>query len=220
MISKATIDFDKAEITEEGIFQYCTWVKNAFLVSLRETFSHPDSSEAYRYNKESELSQISIEREYAKKTTKFPAIVIEAEPGDVSISSLGSEQIDTEYSDEELEQYRVYAGKLTMPVKITILGETCTDRDKLIDLVSIYVRYLFRDIFYRNGLLYVDIKSGADSPDTRTSGRLLHKGSVKIQVHAEIRQKVPMSLFEAIESLNFSELLFGTDESDLQSNNE
>jgi hypothetical protein len=120
-------------------------------------------------------------------------------------------------TDEQGVIHVVYPGTMTIPVKISILAKSATDREKLTDLISIYVRFVFREKFYKEKIAYIGITSGEDGEDVQ-DGEVIYKGQVTISCQTEFEQKLDLTLLEAVESINLAGILYGTAAADVQPN--
>ena len=198
--------------------RFTNYVKNAFIEAIRVSFAHPFTPEQYRYDlKDPKKRQISIYRGWPKRVTKYPSILVESDPGDFSISTLDQEEA---YSIEDRngeETDIVYAGVMVLPVRLTILAKSATDREKLTDLLSIYVRFVFRDKFYKSNIPYLDISSGEDGEEV-VDGEVIHKGRVTVRCQTEFHQKIDLTLLDAVAAINIAGILYGSQASDLQPN--
>jgi hypothetical protein len=203
--------------------RFTNYVKNAFVLALREAFAHEATPVEYRYNSTDKAkSQISIFRAFPKRSdVKFPVILVEVESGDFSISSLSHEESYEIQDGNGLVTDVVYSGVMTIPVALTILTETTTDREKLTDLVAIYTRFVFRDLFYKYNMPYLGLDAGEDGEDTSSAnGKVIYKGKVRVRLQTEFAQKVDMSLYAAVNSINLEQVLMGSSATDAQPNTE
>lgn len=227
----------KKEVTPELSLRFATYVKNAFCLALLECFANEATPIAYRCYKPTDpandiltptvtgprdaarKSQVDIHREWPKRDLKFPCIVVSTAVGDTSVSTLGSEEgwEDIE-PDTNLLLGKVYTGTMKIPVTFSIYAETPTDRDMITDLVMIFVRFVFRDKFYRESIPYLDITAGQNGEEER-NGATIFLGEVTLQAQTEFDQYIDLSLLQAIESINLQALQFGTNAANMQSNN-
>ena len=206
------------ELTHALELRYTNYVKNAFILAIRTAFAHPFTPEQYRYHLiEAAKRQIAVYRGWPKRQTKYPAILVETDPGDFSISTVGHEEAYTLQNNAGEDSDIVYAGVMTIPVKLTILAKTATDREKLTDLLSIYVRFVFRDKFYLANIPYLDINSGEAGEDV-VDGEVIYKGQVTVRCQTEFQQKIDLTLLAAVNAINLDGVLFGTSSADLQPN--
>lgn len=228
----------KTVVDPELSLRFSTYVKNAFVLALREAFSHEATPVEYRYYKPNDPAsevltpgvtstreaerkrQIAIYRAWPKRDVMFPCIIVETELADASITTLGGEQQNEVYEDDgRTVKGVVYSGTMFMPVKISIYAQTPTDRERITDLVTIYVRYVFRDLFYREEIPYLDIQAGeVGDEDVPGVGRLF-VGEVSLKCQTEFDQFIDQSLIDKVMSISIKNVHFGTDASDMQSNN-
>lgn len=196
---------------------FTNYVKNCFVTVVRQAFSHPFTPAEYRYSTLQAESQLGVYRAFPKKiAVKYPCILVETERGSTPISSLGEEQISELYDENNNVTDRVYSGVMNIPVKLTILAETTTDRERLTDLLSIYVRYVFRDLFYKFNMPYLDVQAGEDGEDV-VDNKVIYKGFVTVRLQTQFSQKIDMTFYDLITSINLIPL-FGSSRQDLQLN--
>lgn len=208
----------QVETITKGIdVRLVSYVKQAFVTALRQAFSHPSVPVQYRYNNSSQgASQIAIYRGRPKRVIKYPAVMVETGDIDVSISSLNAEEAYEIDDDTGLETARMFTGKMVVPVEISIDAESVTDRDNVTELVAFYIRFVFRDLFFKNNLPYVGISARANERDF-VDGKEIFRGSVRVICPTEFKQSVDLSLLESINSISM-EMLFGLTQNDLQPN--
>ncbi len=206
------------ELTYALELRYTNYVKNAFIQAIRASFAHVFTPEKYRYHlTDPKKRQIAIYRGWPKRQTKYPAILVETESGDFSISTVGHEEAYDVVDNAGVVKDIVYAGAMTIPVRLTILAKSATDREKLTDLLSIYVRFVFRDKFYESNIPYLDISSGEDGEEV-VDGETIYKGRVVIRCQTEFQQKIDMSLIDAVNAIDLTGVLMGSSSADLQPN--
>jgi hypothetical protein len=193
--------------------RWSNYVKNVFIECIRVSFAHESTPEAYRYHlTDPKKRQLSIYRSFPKRQTKLPAILVETDSGNFSISTVGDEE-----GYEDNDGNIVYTGTMEIPVKLTILAKTATDREKLTDLLSIYVRFVFRQLLYKANVPYLDIRSGEAGEET-VDGEVIYKGEVTVQCQTEFKQKIDYSMIEAVGAINLQGVLYGSSDADLQPN--
>jgi hypothetical protein len=198
------------------LLQYSTYLKNAFCVCLQQAFANSATPEEYRYSQDESLRQISIYSAFPKRTFKWPLIVVSAGMGDVSIDKLGQE-IVREEDENGVERWAVFSGKMTIPIILNVEGETPTDRNMVTDITGIFVRYVFRDLFAKYRISYLDIESGEDGEEDNknaATGRIF-KGRVEVKCYMEFEQKVDLSCYDEIQDMDLSGILAGTVQQDL-----
>lgn len=228
----------KKVVDPELSLRFSAYVKNAFCLALREAFAHPATPEEYRYYKPSDPAsmvltpdalgvreterkrQIAIYRAWPKRDVMLPCIIVETDIADASITTLGEEQQFQEMDNDGLVQGVIYSGTMMIPVRITVYAETPTDRERLTDLVTIYVRYVFRDLFYREQIPYLGIQAGEAGEEQMPGVGVLFKGEVTLQCQTEFDQFIDQSLIDAVQSINIKDANFGSSSDDMQSNNE
>jgi len=221
-------------VEPELTLRFSTYVKNACVLALREAFAHPSTPAEYRYVRPAHpgqetltlqteprtairSSQISIYRAFPNRTVKYPCIIVETSEGDASIQTLGNEEgyPKCDPLDPNKQIGVVYTGIMRIPVKITIYADTPTDRERLTDLVTIFFRFVFRHLFYREQMPYLDIRAGETGTEER-GDKVRFTGEVNLQVQTEFDQYIDNSLLQAISAIKL-DMKVGSKPADLQS---
>jgi hypothetical protein len=212
-----------AEDTSNGklVLHYVNFLKNAFVSVLQAAFGSDFTPEEYRYAADGVGGrQLTIYRGFSNRPTKFPIIIVESDEGDVSNDKLGDEAIREEPAPEPADQsvmvFAVFAGNMTLPIRIHIEAETTTDREMLTDLVAFYVRYAFKNLFHKYNFSYLRISAGEDGEEdspASSTGKIF-KGVVRVTCFAEYEQKVSLAFLDIIENINLDGLLVGSSPSD------
>jgi hypothetical protein len=211
------------------IYGQTNFIKLAFVRLLQAAFSHESIPAEYRWQPDKKKPGIKTEqgqrqlwiyRANPKRTTGLPAIFVEAEPTDASIAQLGTEIMRQEFEfdpvlNKEVLKADIYAGPLFIPVKLTVVAKTTTDREILTDIVTGLVRHTFRDRFLKEKIEYLDIQAGdageeGDNPENRR-----FFGGLTVRCQTQFSHRVDLSLYEIIQKINLDGINYGTDESDL-----
>lgn len=202
-------------------FRYTNYVKLAFVKALTVAFSHPATPIRYRYSSNPAESQIGITRAMPKKVAvKYPCIIVEASPGDASITTLGNEMNDDSYDENGYLVARTYSGTMILPVTMEVHAKSTTTREQLTDLLASYVRFVFRDLFHSYNLTYLSIRAGDAGEEQVGPNEVVYKGSVEVTVQMQFSQKVDLSLYDAVMNINLQEVTMGTSANDQQPNTE
>jgi hypothetical protein len=145
--------------TEESgfVYFYINGIKKAFVDSLRVAFSHNATPLKYRYDKDALKSQIDIRSDYANRVTKLPAPIInvQAGNGNANVTYVGDEFNRTATTEIDGVDGYIFGGILKLNVDVNISANSARDLEHLSDLVTLYMRYLFREKFYENNMAYV-----------------------------------------------------------------
>jgi hypothetical protein len=96
-----------------------------------------------------------------------------------------------------------------------VVAKTTTDREILTDMVTAYVRFVFRDKFLKEKIEYLDIMAGDAGEEGDTPENKRFSGSITIRCQTQFSQRVDRSLYELIQSVNMDDIKYGTNESDL-----
>jgi hypothetical protein len=126
-------------------------------------------------------------------------IVVEVGNGNANVTYVGDEfnRIAT-LEEDGIDGYE-YGGKLLLNVNIKIYADKMRDAEHLSDLVTLYMRYLFRNLFYAENLAYVEVNVGKISEEgdqfTNTIGT---------EITAQFDQILSKDLYETIQNINIS----------------
>jgi hypothetical protein len=194
-----------AEGSDRFVIEQSNFLKMAFVKVLRTVFSDSSIAQEYRYDPIREKRQLHIFRSFPKKITGLPAIIVETEIADVSIKQLGEEIVQQVFSDDgKTLLARVYGGVVWIPVKITILAQTTTDRELITDLVSGYIRYAARPLFAKNRIEYLDIKAGEAGDEPFSDAKRMFIGTVEVQCQTEFKSLIDMGIYAKIQKINLA----------------
>ncbi len=198
--------------------RFTNYVKLAFVKAVREAFANAYTSPEYRYSTDPKQSQIAIYRGFPKRgPVKYPCIIVETDSGNVSISTLDREQAYEVYDENDIVTDLMYSGTMNIRVNMSVIADTTTDREKITDLLAIYTRFVFRDLFLKYNMPYLDIQAGDDGEET-IDDRVFYKGKVVVSLQTEFMQKIDMSLYDAVMAINLEDVRYGSDTTDLQKN--
>jgi hypothetical protein len=202
------------------------FVKLSFARLLQEAFSDDSIPKEYRWRPhaldripgvktEQGQRQLWIYRANPNRETGLPAIFIESDLADCSIAQLGQEIMrQLKDKDQNVVGY-VFAGPVFIPVKITIVGKTTTDREILTAWTNDLVRYAFRPVFLANKIEYLDIRSGDAGEEGETPADRRFFGTVEIHCQTQSSRTIALSLWNRIQSVNLDGIKYGTTAADL-----
>jgi hypothetical protein len=144
--------------------------------------------------------------------------MVECDVANVSIQQLGQEKIGQVLSDDRSTVlFDTYGGVMWVPVKLTVYAKTTTDRERITDLASIYIRFMARNLFALNNIEYLDIQAG-DAGEEEVNGITTFVGTVTVKCQAEFKQDVDMRIYQEVLSINLNDIKFavgsGTPEPD------
>jgi len=183
------------------IFKYTNYLKAIFVVFLRTAFKAESIPERYRYNRDENQSRIQIYRSFPRRTFRPPTIVVSAEAGNASVSSLGYEELKSIKDDlGNIIGYQIY-GKLEIPVKITIYSLNTSDREILTDLVALCLRYLFRQKLLDRGISYTKIRIGGEAEETWRN-QILYTNTITIDCYSEFTIDLGVDIVDIINNIN------------------
>ena len=193
---------NQAGIKSNGfIYFYLHGVKNAFVNALRNAFSDENVPEEYRYNTNSEKSQIAIYKNFPNRNQKFPLIIVETESGKGDFTFL-SDEILCENDEADDNGYH-YGGVMKLDVSISIYTQSIKDIERLTDLVYLFLRFVFRNKFQENNIAYNKISIKGESVEDAEFGRL-YKNVITTTVTCDFTSFIPRSVVEKIEKINIS----------------
>jgi hypothetical protein len=209
------------------------FVKLAFVRLLQAAFSDESVPAIYRWAPPKQVPagkpqqgdrQLWIYRANPNRTTGLPAIFVEADPADCSIGQMGSgnaEIMGTIYAEDPNnpgKQYlktRIHGGTIFIPVKLTIVAKTTSDRGILTDFVTGLVRVVFRQKFQESRIEYLDIEAGDSGEEGDTPANKRFFGSLKVRCQTQSKLFVDESLRARVMSVNLAGLQFKDAEGDI-----
>ena len=77
-----------------------------------------------------------------------------------------------------------------------------TDRERLTDLVVLYVRHVFREKF-KPFITYIDIRIGGET-QTTWDNQPLFSNTVTIDCWTQYKSELPLKLYELIQKINLN----------------
>jgi hypothetical protein len=180
---------------------YLSGIKNAFVNAFRAAFSDENIPEQFRYNENSQYSQLQIYKNYPQRVNKLPMIIISTSNGDGSFSYLSDEILFEGL--EQLDEGYMYGGVLTLEVNIDILTQNIVDMEKLTDIVLILMRYVFREKFQEKNIAFSNLKISGESEEKEDVGKI-YKNTITTKVTTDFTNFIPKSLVEKIEKINIT----------------
>jgi len=213
------------------IYGQTNYIKLAFVRLLQAAFSHESVPKEYRWaptkgdtrpgvKSAQGQRQLWIYRANPNRETGLPAIFVEAEPADCSIAMLGQELVRQVFEFDEILKRDVlvedvYSGPIFIPVKLTVVAKTTTDREILTDMVTAFVRYVFRDKFQKEKIDYLDIQAGDAGEEGENPANRRFFGSLTVRCQTQFHQVIDRRLYELIQTINMDDIKYGTSEDDL-----
>ena len=185
------------------------YVKLAFVVTLQEALASQTTPPQYRFNKtDPKAGQIRVYRGWPKVNVFLPCVTVETGDIDMSISSLDHEQAFEVYDSNGNITEIVYSGKIVVPVTLSVATESVNDRDSLVEMIGFFVRFLFRDLFYRHNIPYLGIRMVSKGTEV-IDGKVMYTGEIEVTCQTEFNHHIPISLLETINAIDLN-LMFGT----------
>lgn len=94
---------------------------------------------------------------------------------------------------------------LEVPVRITIYAASTTDRERITDLVVLYLRHVFRD-FLAPYLSYISIKIGEET-STVLSNQPIYMNTITVDCWTHYAHYIDQSLLELIKTIDVTSLI-------------
>ncbi len=204
-----------AEGSDRFIVEQSNFLQKMFVQVLRTVFSDDSIAEEYRYNSDRSKRQLHIFRAFPKKITGLPCVIVETAISDVSIKQLGEEIVEQILDDDgRTVLARVYGGVCWVPVKITVMAKTTTDRGLITDLISSYIRFAARPLFARNKIEYLDIRSGEAGDEPLNDKDRMFLGTVEVQCQTEFKSLIDMSIYAKIQKISLDNITYSSADGD------
>jgi hypothetical protein len=187
-------------MTEEKhfVYLYVNYIKNAFVKALRTAFAHEATPAKYRYNSDMQLSQVDIRSDFPNRLVKVPIINMEIDAGNADVTYLGDEFTGmATVENDDIEGYK-FGGILTLKPNINILGGSLRDTEHLSDIVTVYVRYLFRNKFAEKNIAYTKCGVGKIVEEGQ-----YFKNSISTETTSEFTHILDKNLYETINDVSF-----------------
>lgn len=190
------------EMSRNFTYLYMYGIKRAFIDALRASFADENMPIEFRYNDDSNKSQISIYRNYPSRVEKLPFIVVQSGSGDASLDFLG-DQLESQ-GDEEIVNGKaycyVYGGKLTLDMTISLATATIRDLENLTDLTMCFMRIVFIDLFRDMNLAYNKINIAGEEVE-EAEDQKYYKNVISTTITADFSALLPKDLLEMIERI-------------------
>lgn len=204
-----------AEGSERFIVEQSNFLQKMFVEVLRTVFSDKNIAQEYRYDPIREKRQLHIFRAFPKKITGLPCVIVETDISDVSIKQLGEEIVEQILSDDRKEVLaRIYGGVCWVPVKITVMAKTTTDRGLITDLISSYIRFAARPLFAKNRIEYLDIRAGEAGDEPLSETERMFLGTVEVQCQTEFKSFIDMSIYSKIQKISLDKITYSSADGD------
>jgi len=103
--------------------------------------------------------------------------------------------------DQTVPYAKKVQSQLRVPISIDVHALSTTDRERLTDLVVLYVRHVFLGLFKRKGVTYIDIKLGGET-ETTWDNQIIYGHTITLDVWSQYANEIPMDLYALIERIN------------------
>jgi hypothetical protein len=187
------------------------YLKLAFVTCLRTVFADPTVPPQYRYDPERKRRQLWIYVAWPKRTASFPCIIVQAGESDDSVKALGPEVRLQNYDENKKLVSQTFGGPVEIPINLIVRAKTPTDRDILRDLVSDFVRYVFRNTFAALKINYLDISSGGDEVD-ESGAEPIHEATITVRCQTETYLSISLSMYQALSKIDVSGLVYSVED--------
>ena len=189
-------------------FKSSNFVKNAFINALRfgfkniAAFSTVDFTK-YTYDEAEATSKIQIYKTFPRRIVKPPTIIVQAGSVDANISYLGENEYLGQDPATGAPQKVIFNGKLNVPIAVQVFGKNTTDREKVTDLCTLFIRHLFRHKFAEHGIAYTKIRLGGEA-QTEWDNQVLYTNSVNVDCYVEYKSELTLVADDLIETLDIT----------------
>lgn len=187
---------------DKSLFDFHNRTKLAFVNALRFAFKNPPTPDIYKYSDIQNSSQIAIYRDFPRREPKWPALLVAADAGDISVQHFAQEELEEIYDDDNILIGYQAGGRFVIPIKIRILAQSTTDRERLTDLVHLFVRFLFRNRFADERIAYTKIRTTGESNFKLADETIIYENAIIVEVYGEIDQTFDVSTIELIERID------------------
>jgi len=123
------------------------------------------------------------------------------------IFNLADKGKSIEISGWKLHHWLIYGGKLTLDLRIEVLSLSPKEEEEVTDLVIIYIRHIFRDLFLQNGIIYTDIKTTGEKERTLPDGRIEFSNEISIPCYSEYENKIDAGIYKLIKGFNLKDAI-------------
>lgn len=183
-------------------FTYTNKIKLGFVNALRYAFKSTLVPDIYKYDDIFEKSQIAIFRDFPRRVRKFPLLLVKANSADASIKLFNEEEI-AEIVNQTTGLVDTVEVRLivNLPITITIMAESTTDRERLTDLIVFFVRAVFRNRFAQEDISYTNISIGGENQET-INEKVIYTNSITIDCYAELTENIDYTVFVDINKIH------------------
>lgn len=200
------------DYTQSMQTRFIDTTSTCFISMLESVFSDSTTPAEFLYIPTTDASQlqnpnskISIYRAYPRRFTLPNTLIVSITGGSLDLDFLGATEQYQELRDPVTNVVTAvaYGGKARLTVQIDIICKSVDDRDRLSDIVALYVRHIFRNRLAVLGIAYNKIRWGGQN-QTEQGTDLLYTNSLIIEVYNEYYQNFPVALIENINALSLT----------------
>jgi len=189
------------------LYMYNNYIERSFIKALRVAFAHPATPEKFRYSEDLNLSQVDIRSDYPQRIQKVPIIVVNVGTGKADMTYVGDELLrQTTTTKDGIEGY-LYGGIMTLGVSFQILAGSKRDIENLSDIVTVYLRFLFRKTFFDQNMAYTEVSNEGIASEETPDGSAIKSvftNTISTNVTSEFNGFIAKDLYETIKSLIFT----------------
>ena len=187
------------------LYFYFNWVKASFVKALRIAFASSSTPDVFKYSAVQNTSQIDIRSDWPKRITKLPMIVVSTGSGNANVTYVGDEFLrEATIADDGIEGY-VYGGLMTLGVDIKLFASEMRTAEHLSDLITFYVRTLFRSKFAEYRMAYVEV-----TPSGITQEENIYMNTVSTTVTVDWEQIIDRKLYDEVKAINLDITTYNT----------
>ena len=126
----------------------------------------------FKWDQDPDKSRIRIYKQWPKTDVKLPSVIITAAPGDPLMRTIGQDvrrQITSPVMMDGITRQVVsatqYGGSFQPSLNIEVASNDTMERDRIIDWISMYIRWFFWDKFRDFGIEFQSMRWNSDRED-------------------------------------------------------
>lgn len=167
--------------------------KLSFVIALREAFKSSVTDKNLRYDDDQEVTKLKIFTAHPLTLEFYPSIVISTSGADVSFKYLSEDFVGSSDKDS-----LIFAGRSVFTLSITALTRSTLERERIMDHLLIFLKFLFRDRLHGLGVEYTrDIRIGAEDLE-EVENVPVYSQTMDIPCYMEHEIKVDQSVLNEI----------------------
>jgi hypothetical protein len=173
-------------------------IKRAMVKALQKTFADLNMPLIYRYDENSEKTQIAIYENRANRLSRRPCISVISRNGDASMNLLGN----GEFLNETDVDYN-WGGMMTLDLELEIRTKNVLDCARLTAITVLVMRFLFIQKFRDYNLVYNKIKiAGEETEGEDRDKEYINK--ITTHITSDFTNTLPKSMVTTIKNVDFN----------------